>query len=178
MTEMHREITCCFTGHRPEKLPWKNNESDPDCAALKQVLFDTLEALYDAGYRRFIGGMASGADIYFGEAVAALRDTRPDVILEGIVPFQGQERRWSAAWRRRYARLSEACDRLTVLHPAHTPGCMMERNRRMVDSSSLLIAVYDGRPGGTRNTVNYAVSQGLTVIQLPVSGLAERISPA
>lgn len=28
---MNRETTCCFTGHRPEKLPWREDEGDPRC---------------------------------------------------------------------------------------------------------------------------------------------------
>ena len=28
---MEIEKTCCFTGHRPEKLPWRDNERDPPC---------------------------------------------------------------------------------------------------------------------------------------------------
>ena len=27
--------TCCFTGHRPSKLPWGTREEDPRCVALK-----------------------------------------------------------------------------------------------------------------------------------------------
>lgn len=29
---------CAFTGHRPYKFPWRNNEADSDCVALKKVL--------------------------------------------------------------------------------------------------------------------------------------------
>ena len=35
---MDREQTCCFTGHRPEKLPWRYDESDPRCVELKLSL--------------------------------------------------------------------------------------------------------------------------------------------
>ena len=30
--------TCCFTGHRPAKLPWGSDESDERCQALKLEL--------------------------------------------------------------------------------------------------------------------------------------------
>ena len=33
-----RENTCCFTGHRPAKLPWGSRESDPRCTELKLEL--------------------------------------------------------------------------------------------------------------------------------------------
>ena len=43
---------------------------------------------------------------------------------------------------------------------------MHQRNRYMVDRSSLLIAAYDGTAGGTRYTVEYARSRGLQIINL------------
>ena len=48
------------------------------------------------------------------------------------------------------------------------PDCMMRRNRYMVDSSSVVVACYDGMPGGTMNTLLYAMRQNKEVIQLPV----------
>ena len=59
------ETTCCFTGHRPAKLPWGTNEKDPRCLALKEELTSRLEGIYEAGYRHFICGMAEGCDMYF-----------------------------------------------------------------------------------------------------------------
>ena len=51
----------------------------------------------------------------------------------------------------------------------YTKGCMLRRNRYMVDRSSLLIAVYDGTPkGGTMNTLAYALRQGVETIILDV----------
>lgn len=165
---MNRKTTCCFTGHRIEKLPWRNNEKDPACLALKRKLYDTLSALYGAGYRHFICGMATGSDIYFGEAVVALREERPDVTLEAAVPFEGQAARWPSELRRRYFRLAEECDRLTVLRSSYTPDCMMERNRYMVDRSSVLLAVYNGTAGGTRNTMLYALRENVRVVKLEI----------
>ena len=50
--EAEKHITCCFTGHRPEKLPWGDNESSPDCGLLKERLAQTLEGLYRRGFRQ------------------------------------------------------------------------------------------------------------------------------
>ena len=72
---MEREITCCFTGHRPDKLPWGTDERDPRCLALKKSIARELEGLYLRGYRHFISGMARGADLYFVEAALALRES-------------------------------------------------------------------------------------------------------
>ena len=33
-----RPISCCFSGHRPGKLPWGDDEGDRRCLALKERL--------------------------------------------------------------------------------------------------------------------------------------------
>ena len=40
---MDRATTCCFTGHRPNKLPWGEDERAPRCLALKARLAELLE---------------------------------------------------------------------------------------------------------------------------------------
>ncbi len=164
MDTNEREKTCCFTGHRPEKLPWGYDETDARCAALKGRIADALEALYARGYRHFISGMALGADTYLCEAALALRDRYPGVTVEAAVPFAGQSNRWTPEARERHRRLCEACDVNTVLRQDYTRWCMFERNRYMVDRSSLLLAVFDGSAGGTKYTVDYALSRGLEVV--------------
>ena len=46
-----RKHRCCFTGHRPEKLPWGLDEADPRCAALRASIGRELASLYRQGYR-------------------------------------------------------------------------------------------------------------------------------
>ena len=68
-----RQESCCFTGHRPAKLPWGYNERDPRCVRLKKRIADAVLLAYQEGYRHFLCGMAQGCDLYFCEAVLALR---------------------------------------------------------------------------------------------------------
>ena len=159
-----REQRCCFTGHRPMKLPWGTNEDDPRCLALKLELDARLDALYSLGYRRFCCGMAVGCDMYFAEAVLKLRAAHADVRLEAAIPFGDQPGRWPLPQRQRYNRLLDQADEITVLQYGYTPDCMLRRNRYMVDRSSLLLACYDGRPGGTMSTILYAERSGVRVI--------------
>ena len=42
----------------------------------------------------------------------------------------------------------------------------MNRNRYMVDASEYIIAVWNGKPSGTGNTVRYAISNGKQIIIL------------
>ena len=165
---MKRALTCCFTGHRPQKLPWGGNEGDPRCLALKAELAARLEGLYELGCRRFLCGMAIGCDMYFAEAVLALRALHPDLRLEAVIPFGDQPGRWNEMQRRRYNALIDAADGVTVLQTVYTSDCMMRRNRYMVDRSQILLACYDGRPGGTMNTILYAQRSGLRVILVDI----------
>ena len=159
-----RSVTCCFTGHRPNKLPWGNNEGDPRCLRLKEELAARLEGVYQAGFRHFLCGMALGCDLYFAEAVLTLRGEHPDVTLEAAVPCDGQAAAWTIPQQRRYDRLLSDCDTVSFVQHVYTPGCMQKRNQYMVDRSSLLMAVYDGQRGGTLSTLLYARRQGVQTL--------------
>lgn len=163
-----KETTCCFTGHRAPKLPWRYDERDPRCLELKAKIADAAEAVYYSGVRHFICGMATGCDMYFCEAVLALRAEKPDLTLEAAVPYEGQPDGWPEPLRARYRRLLEACDYRTLVSRSYTPDCMKRRNRYMVDAASVLIAAYDGRPGGTMSTLLYALRRGIEIIEIPV----------
>ena len=163
-----RQESCCFTGHRPTKLPWRYNEADSRCVALKQRIRDVAELAYEQGYRHFICGMAQGCDLYFCEAVLALRELHLDITVEAAIPCPTQADAWPAAQRDRYRALVEACDFETMVSAQYTSACMQRRDRYMVDHSSLLIAAFDGSAGGTRYTVEYAMRRGLCVVDLAI----------
>ena len=164
-----RQISCCFTGHRPGTLPWRYNEKDPRCLSLKRRIADAVETAYEEGCRHFLCGMALGCDLFFCEAVLALRETCPGITLEAAIPCPGQDGAWPPDQRARYARLVAACDFETLVSSSYTPYCMQRRDRYMVNHASLLIAVFSGSPGGTRYTMDYAMRRGLTIVDLPVT---------
>ena len=165
---MNLETTCSFTGHRPEKLPWRGDESDPRCLALKERLAAAVEDAYDRGMRHFLCGMARGADFFFCDAVLELRERRSGVTLEAVIPCEEQAARWSERERERWFSLVERCDGETMLQHHYDKGCMLRRNRYLVDHSSMLIAVYDGMLGGTMYTLSYAMKRGLETVILEV----------
>ncbi len=165
-----RQESCCFTGHRPAKLPWRFHEEDPRCLQLKRRLADAVELAYREGFRHFLCGMAQGCDLYFCEAVLDLREHYPDITVEAAIPCPTQADTWPAAQRERYRRLLERCDLETMVSDQYTSGCMQRRDRYMVDHASLLIAVFDGTAGGTQYTLQYAMSRGLDIVDIPVCG--------
>ena len=160
---MDREKTCCFTGHRPDKLPWGEDESDLRCLRLKRAIAQAVEDAYVSGYRRFITGMARGGDLYFAEAVLTLREAESDITLECARPCETQADSWPAAEQARYRSILDRCDYETLVQHHYDRFCMLRRNRYMADRSHRLIAVYNGMPkGGTYQTLLYAMKKGLT----------------
>ena len=159
---MDREKTCCFTGHRPDKLPWGEREEDPRCVRLKERLAQAVEDAYVSGSRHFICGMARGCDLYFAEAVLALREQEGDILLECARPCETQADSWPEAQRERYRSILERCDLETLVQHRYDRFCMMRRNRYMADRSGRILAVYNGVPkGGTYQTLAYAMKKGL-----------------
>lgn len=163
-----RQESCCFTGHRPTKLPWRYDENDPRCTALKLRIRHAVEVAYEQGYRHFICGMAQGCDFYFCESVLEMRKKYPDITVEAALPCPTQADRWPEIQQERYRVLVSACDFETMVSSQYTSSCMQRRDRYMVDHSSLLIAAFDGSAGGTRYTVEYAMRRGIPVVDLAI----------
>ena len=158
--------TCCFTGHRPDKLPWGNREDDPRCFAIKRSLAREAEGLYRRGFRHFISGMAMGCDLYFAEAALSLRERCAGVTLEGAVPCATQPDRWPNEQRQRWQTILSQCDFETLIQQHYDRWCMQPRDRYMVERSAAILAVFNGTSGGTQYTLNQAMNQGLSIFLL------------
>ena len=159
-------MICCFTGHRPEKLPWGREESDPRCAALKQRLIQSIRHQITQGVDTFICGMARGCDFYFAEAVLELRGEGAPIRLEAMLPCPEQPSRWPVEDAARYEQILLDCDAVYLTEARYSEGCMLRRNRAMIDRSHRMISVWDGSRGGTGSAVRYAKQKGLVIDSL------------
>lgn len=161
-----RETCCCFTGHR--KLPW------PLCEQLAQRLDLEIAWLAEHGCTNFIAGGALGFDTIAAEAVLRARKNDPDIRLYLFLPSPVQTSGWAWDDCERYQDICDAADAVHVLGTNNSAGCMMQRNRAMVDASAYVIAYYDpatqkpGVPlhGGTFRTIEYACSKRIPVTNL------------
>lgn len=168
---MDESITCSFTGHRPERLPWGYDEDDSRCLRFKVNLEQQIKEVYQTGVRHFITGMALGTDQYFAEIVLAQRDYFPDITLECAIPCHTQSRSWHPLQQERYQRILAEAQFETLVQHDYTRDCMMRRNRYMVEHSSTMIAAYDGDlRGGTARTIAYAMKSGLNLFILSLNG--------
>ena len=154
---MHR---VCFTGHRPEKL------NQPERVVKKWLEAAIRQAIAD-GKNVFISGMARGVDIWAAEIVLRLRDEGQDIKLICASPYKGFERGWSAAWQERYNAVMAAADLVRFICPGYSRSCFQIRNEWMVDHSALVIAVFNGQPSGTKNTIEYATRKGVAYRNIP-----------
>lgn len=155
--EEKRRRRCCFTGHRPAKLT--QNED-----TIKQALSSAIDQAIARGFTTFITGMAQGTDIWAAEIVLNRRNTNPDLKLICAIPHPDFEKSWKAEWQSRFNTVRSNADLERTISPAYSRGCYQTRNVWMVDRSALLIAVYNGEAGGTRNTIQYAQKNNIEVL--------------
>lgn len=117
------------------------------------------------GYENFICGMALGFDIIVAEMIIELKKEYPSIKLFSAIPCKNQDKLWHKQDKIRYEKLLNQLDGIRCIYDEYIgPECMLERNRYMINSSSLLIALYDGFVGGTQKTIDYARKQGLKIV--------------
>jgi len=157
---------CAFTGYRPQKMPFGFDESDPRCIDFKNRLKNTIHALYDMGYKHFLSGGAMGMDMYAAEAVVELREQYPEIILEMVSPYDTQAAKWSPELRERHDRLFEVADIVTATRHEYSKGALFIRNHYLVTNADVVLAAYDGQPGGTAMTCDLARKNHIKVIEI------------
>ncbi len=157
---MERLTTCCFTGHRPPQLT-ANCPYDELYLRIEKAVADAAAD----GYTDFLCGGCIGGDFMFADAVLNMRDSL-GIRLHLCLPCRDQADRWSRTDRDRYSDYLQLADSVVCLNDRYVNGCMQQRNRYMVDRSSLLIAAFNGTPGGTDYTLRYAKKLGLRTVNL------------
>ena len=163
-----KNITCCFTGHRPNKLFGydMNNKSYQNLAKRVKCLARYLHTEY--GVINFISGGAIGFDTVAFFAIESLKKDYPSIKNILAIPFIGQENRWKEDSIERYKKMLNLADDIIYVDQiekyktSSIAGKLNKRNHYMVDNSSYLIACYDGTKGGTYNCLEYATKTGLT----------------
>lgn len=145
------------TGHRPNKLGGYGEETK---AKLYQLASNWFAAHPD------IDSVISGMELGWDTAWADAAHSR-GIPYVAAVPFKGQESFWPDATRARYSYLLERAERVEIVSSGgYSPRAMLVRNAWMVDHSTLLVALWNGTPGGTANTIRYAKLRSRTIENL------------
>lgn len=141
-------IRLCVTGHRPHKLLGR----DVDAFALN------VFRAYAPPNAHFHIGMAIGWDVACAAACMTL-----EIPFTAVIPFVGQELRWSTADRMRYKLLLGVAERVEVVSRVACKEAYTDRNKVMVDATAATWALWDGTSGGTAHCVKYSIDRGRTV---------------
>lgn len=146
----------CFSGYRPQKFEFKLNSK---CAQYNQLRFhinETLSSLIENGCTVFYCGMAAGFDIIAAECVLAFKKINKNIRLVCAIPYLGHDKSLNEEWHKRYNKVILHSDEIVYTSDCYHPACFSYRNRYMVDVSDCVICWYDGKTGGTLNTIKYA----------------------
>lgn len=150
--------TVCFTGHR----------HIPPAAAyrLPSQLDNVIRMLYNHGARTFRAGGAIGFDTVAALKVLEVREELPDLRLELILPCRNQTNHWEPMHVKTYEYILASANQVQFLFDTYIDGCMLERNRRLVQGSDVCVAYCTRSRGGTAYTCTYALRKGLQLINL------------
>ena len=157
---------CCFTGYRPQKCPWGFNEKDKRFLRVKEKTKQEIEKAISNGYDTFLCGMAIGFDMMCAEIVLELKKNDKNIRLIGALPCRNQDEKWNNEHKQRYKSIIKQLDCIRCIYDKYEDGCMKERNKFMINNSSLCIALFDGKPGGTKQTIDYAKSLNKEIIYI------------
>ncbi len=146
----------CFTGHRPEKMIQPGY-------VINQLLEEAIYQSIKEGFTTFISGMARGVAIWAAEIVLRLKKEGYPIHLICASPYPGFESHWAEDWRLRYQRVMKEADLVRYICKNYHRRCFQTRNEWMVKHSAKVIAVFNGEKGGTKNTIDYALHNGVIV---------------
>lgn len=155
-----QHTTICATGHRPNKL-WGYDLSNPNYIRLKDIF---KRGLVKLNCNEAISGMALGVDTVFALAVLELKSEGYDIKLHCAIPCQNHSCKWTADSIVQYNQILEQADIVKIVTDApYSPQLMQIRNAYMVDRADIVLAVWNGTPGGTANCIKYAQSKSKTI---------------
>jgi len=150
---------------------------------VKERLRGAVERAVNRGIATFISGGALGVDQWAVDIVLEVRAERQKRSPQGIGgiklviarPFPSQPNRWPREARRHYEKILQKAERIIETdNDPYAAWKLQKRNEWMVDNSDAVIAVWDGHPSGTANTVEYARQQGKPVLVIDPAKKDER----
>lgn len=144
-----------FTGHRSAPF------------SLSKSLDNVIEQLYQQGYTTFLSGMALGFDMLAAEAVLRAKANHHDIKLVAVLPMPEQAARFSKESKIRHETILQQADQKIITSQSFTNyGVYHIRNRYLVEHCSILVSYYDGTPGGTQKTIEFARKIGRKIINI------------
>ncbi len=171
-SEMIKEKTVCFTGHRPEKLPGYGEQNSGLLNMLRSMLYYRIYMAAQSGYEYFISGLARGVDLWAADSVIDIQKKFPNIKLICAKPYSehGNTFKGEDLWS--LNNVLEKAHEIICVSNEYSRDCYKNRNQFMVDNSSCLIGVVDNFKSGTGQTIAYARKKGLELSLIKVADVA------
>lgn len=153
----------CITGHRPDKL-YGYDLSDKRYGLLSDRI---VQILLDNDCDEFISGMALGVDTIGALSVIRLKHRGNRIKLHCAIPCKNHSSKWNRSSVEMYDNIIKIADIVNIVcDEEYKPYVMQKRNEYMVDLSDIVIAVFDGSSGGTKNCIEYAKKMNKDIIYI------------
>ena len=159
---MKKEKAICFTGHRPNNLPWRSYECGEQFNNFKANLRNVIVGNIQKGYKYFLSGMAMGFDLIAAKVILELKEEY-DIKLIAVLPYSNHGKNWNMQDKIRHDEILKNADDIIVLNEEYNKYVFFDRNKYMVENSSKVIACYNNIKGGTLNTIKFALKHGREV---------------
>lgn len=144
------------TGHRPHKM---GNDYLLRNSKTLAIIDRTSNKLKELGATGVISGMAQGFD-----QMLVLAAEKAGIPVVAAIPCHYQYSKWPYESQLLYMKILAKCEVQTYITDGpYVDGCMVKRDYWMVDNSDGLLAYYNGTPGGTAKTIEYAHRVGKVV---------------
>lgn len=148
-----RARTCCFTGHR--KL------SKDEIRALERLLPRAVTYLISRGVYYFGSGGALGFDLLASDAVLKCKADKPEIKLIMVLACREQDKFWADDDRKLFHGILARADKTVYISDEYYDGCMLKRDRHLVDHSAHCVCYLRDNTGGTAYTIQFAGEHGL-----------------
>ena len=158
----------CGTGHRPDKLGGYGQ------GVRGKLISVAVKALYDltAGTwkKGTIPTVISGGALGWDQAIADAA-LQKSYNLHFYLPFEDFDRKWPDESRKhlkyQMVRAEEYGGLVKYIsEPGYEVWKMQRRNEAMVDAADVVLALWNGTPGGTANCIRYAEKVGKKIVNV------------
>ena len=153
-----KKTVCCFTGHRTIR--------EEDAKNIIGALDTHINRLVENGVSVFRSGGAMGFDTLAALCVIKCRQKNPHVRLVLFLPCRDQAKFWGEYEKGVHDYIIANADEVVYTSDEYWDGCMLHRNRLMVEGSSYCIAYCQRSRSGTAYTVAYAEKYGVEIINV------------
>ena len=162
----NKKITACLFGQK-SFLPWGLNEEKASCIKMKSNLRSEIINAIQQGYRIFICGLESGCDLIGAEIVIDLKQKYDNIKLIGALHSKDQVENVHIYESARFNKIMQKLNGIRcIYHYNIGKECLIERNKFMIENSSLMFAISDCKEDYANATIDYAKQNGLKVVAI------------